>query len=60
MDASLDADASLLTAPFRDARYAPARLEIEERSGGEIRLTNPTPYATRFQTMAAALEHWAG
>lgn len=59
MDASLDADPSLLTAPFRDARYAPARLEIDERPGGEIRLTNPTPFSTRFQTMTAAIAHWA-
>jgi feruloyl-CoA synthase len=55
----MDAELSLTTAPFRDARYAPRRLEIEHRAGGEMVLGNPTPYATRFQTMTAALGHWA-
>ena len=55
----MDADLRTSTAPFRDARYAPRRLDVEERAGGEMVLTNPTPYATRFQTMTAALEHWA-
>ena len=55
----MDAEPSLLTAPFRDARYAPRRLEVAHRAGGEIVLTNPTSYDTRFQTMTAALEHWA-
>jgi feruloyl-CoA synthase len=54
-----DAQLSTTTAPFRDARYAPRRLEIEHREGGEMVLTNPTPYETRFTTMTAALEHWA-
>ncbi len=47
------------TAPFRDARYSAPRLEIEQRADGEMLLTNPTPYATRFQTMTACLAHWA-
>src|SRR5882757_10063815 len=47
------------SAPFRDARYSPRRLEIEYRPDGEVVLTNPTPYDTRFQTMTAALQHWA-
>jgi feruloyl-CoA synthase len=55
----MDAELNLATAPFRDARYAPRRLEIEHRDGGEMVLTNPTPYSTRFQTMTAALSHWA-
>jgi len=55
----MDAELTLSTAPFRDPRYAPKRLEVERRAGGELVLTNPTPYATRFQTMTAALEHWA-
>jgi feruloyl-CoA synthase len=55
----MDADLNLATAPFRNARYAPRRLQIEHRPGGEMVLTNPTPYSTRFQTMTAALEHWA-
>src|ERR1700761_803631 len=55
----MDAELTLTTAPFRDARYAPRRLEVERRPDGEMVLTNPTPYATRFQTMTAALAHWA-
>src|SRR6476619_7124408 len=55
----MDADFANQTAPFRDPRYAPRRLEVERRAGGEMVLTNPTPYATRFQTMTAALAHWA-
>ena len=55
----MDAELRTSTAPFRDARYAPRRLDVEERAGGEMVLTNPAPYATRFQTMTAALEHWA-
>jgi feruloyl-CoA synthase len=47
------------TAPFRDARYAPRRLEVEHRADGEMVLTNPTPYSKTFQTMTAALTHWA-
>ncbi|MFL5297376.1 MAG: feruloyl-CoA synthase [Phenylobacterium sp.] len=55
----MDAELSTLNAPFRDARYAPRRLDIERRDGGELVLTNPTPIETRFQTMTSALEHWA-
>jgi feruloyl-CoA synthase len=55
----MDADASLLTAPFRDARYAPRRLGVERRPGGEMVLTNHTPVDARFQTMPEALAHWA-
>jgi feruloyl-CoA synthase len=55
----MDADLRSLTAPFRDPRYAPARLEVARLAGGEIRLTNPAPYATGFQTVAAPLAHWA-
>jgi feruloyl-CoA synthase len=55
----MDAELHLATAPFRDPLYAPRRLEVERRAGGELVLTNPTPYSTRFQTMTAALAHWA-
>jgi feruloyl-CoA synthase len=55
----MDAELHLSTAPFRDPRYAPRRLEVERRAGGEMVLTNPTPFSSRFQTMTAALEHWA-
>lgn len=55
----MDAELRLSTAPFRDARYGPRRLEVEHRPGGELVLTNPTPFSDRFQTMTAALAHWA-
>jgi feruloyl-CoA synthase len=46
-------------APLRDPLYAPRRLEVERRAGGETVLTNPTPFSDRFQTQTAPLEHWA-
>lgn len=46
-------------APFRNAFYVPRRLEIEHRDGGELILTNTNPFSSRFQTMTAALDHWA-
>ncbi|WP_374469736.1 feruloyl-CoA synthase [Phenylobacterium sp.] len=55
MDAELRTD----TAPFRDPRYAPRRLEVDARPGGEMVLTNPTPYSERFLTTVEALDHWA-
>jgi feruloyl-CoA synthase len=55
----MDARIRSTDAPFRDARYAPRRLEIEDRGGGELILTNPTPHATNFTTMTQALERWA-
>ena len=55
----MDAELNLATAPFRDPRYAPRRLEVERRPGGEMVLTNPTPYSAEFQTMTAALAYWA-
>ncbi|HEX3888924.1 MAG TPA: feruloyl-CoA synthase [Phenylobacterium sp.] len=55
----MDGELRPQTASFRDPRYAPARLEAQHRAGGELVLTNPTPYSTRFQTMTAAMAHWA-
>ncbi|RAK60069.1 feruloyl-CoA synthase [Phenylobacterium hankyongense] len=55
----MDANLRAATAAFRDPRYAPRRLEVDRRPGGELVLTNPTPYATHFQTTSAALDHWA-
>ena len=55
----MDGELRATTAPFRDPRYAPRRLEVEDRGGGELVLTNPTPYSTRFSTMTAPLAHWA-
>ncbi|MDO9337094.1 MAG: feruloyl-CoA synthase [Caulobacter sp.] len=53
-------DGSQTPAPFRDARYAPRRLDVERRDDGAIVLTNPTPWSDRFLTTTAALDHWAG
>lgn len=55
----MDADLSVANAPFRDPRYAPRRLDVERRAGGEVILTNPTPYSREFETTTAALAHWA-
>ncbi|MBR7621114.1 feruloyl-CoA synthase [Phenylobacterium sp. 20VBR1] len=55
----MDADLNLATAPFRDARFAPRRVEIEHRDNGEIIVSNPTPYSTAFTTTTEALAHWA-
>lgn len=55
----MDARIRPTDAPFRDARYAPRRLEIEDRGGGELILTNPTPHSTAFVTMTQALDRWA-
>ena len=52
-------DRPALSAPFRNPRFAPRRLEVDRRAGGEVVLINPTPYETRFQTATAALDHWA-
>ncbi|MBX3485826.1 AMP-binding protein [Phenylobacterium sp.] len=55
----MDAELSIATAPFRDPRYAPRRLVVDERPGGEVVLTNPAPFDARHQTTVSALAHWA-
>jgi feruloyl-CoA synthase len=55
----MDDGAPGLTAPFRDARYAPRALEVERRADGSIVLFNPTPFSTRFRTTLDPLAHWA-
>jgi feruloyl-CoA synthase len=58
LDAELVAD--LKTAPFRDARYAPRRLEVEHRDDGSILLFNPTPYETaNTATTLQPLDRWS-
>ena len=52
-------DGSHTPAPFRDARYAPRRLDVERLADGGVVLTNPTPWSDRFLTTTAALDHWA-
>lgn len=56
----MDAELKTATAPFRDPRYAPRRLEVETRPGGEIVLFNPTPFSTEHQTTTQSLAYWAG
>ena len=46
-------------ARFRDARYAPRALEVEQR-GDVLILRNPTPYSSTIQTVIAPLARWAG
>ncbi|MFZ5668651.1 MAG: AMP-binding protein [Pseudomonadota bacterium] len=55
----MDGNAGLTTAPFRDARYAPRRLEVERRGDGTLVLANPTPVESAFGTTLDALAHWA-
>ena len=55
----MDADPAMTAAPFRDARYAPRSLTVEQRAGGEMVITNPTPYFRGFRTLIAPLRHWA-
>lgn len=55
----MDADLPTLTAPFRDPLYAPRRLEVEHRGGGEMVLTNPATFSRKFETSTASLAHWA-
>jgi feruloyl-CoA synthase len=55
----MDAKLNLSTAPIRDPRYAPRRLDIEDRGGGEMVLTNPMVFSTEHQTTTSCLAHWA-
>ena len=52
-------DGNHTPAPFRDARYAPKRLEVEHRPDGSIILSNPTPYSDRFTATHEPLAWWA-
>lgn len=55
----MDGTPDLATAPFRDARYAPRRLDIERRDDGSLVLANPTPFATTYLTTLDALDRWS-
>jgi feruloyl-CoA synthase len=55
----MDAELRPSNAPFRDTLYAPRRLDVVERPGGEFILTNPTPFSEDHQTTTASLAHWA-
>ncbi len=54
----MDGNTDISTAPFRDARYAPRRLDVERRRDGALLLANPTPVDGRFTTTLDALVHW--
>ena len=54
----MDGNTDISTAPFRDARYAPRRLDVERRHDGALLLANPTPVDGRFTTTLDALVHW--
>ena len=56
----MDAELLPATAPFRDPLYAPRRLEVQARAGGEFVLFNPTPFSQDHQTTTQSLAHWAG
>lgn len=55
----MDAELRTAAAPFRDPRYAPRRLEVVERPGGEFILSNPTPFSDNHQTTTSSLAHWS-
>jgi len=50
---------ALVSAPFRDPRYAERRIETTHRPDGALVLTNTTHWSDRFSTTNAALDHWA-
>lgn len=52
-------DAALISAPFRDARYAPRQMEVERRPDGSLILTNAREFDRRYVTMTQALDRWA-
>ena len=56
---AMNANISIESAPFRDPRYAPKRLEVERRADGTTILHNPTPIIAPFATVAQALPFWA-
>lgn len=54
----MDAELRIESAPFRDPRYTPRRVEVERRADGTLVLSNPTPFSQDFQTGLDALDHW--
>ena len=55
----MDGNTPLATAPFRDARYSPRRLDVERRPDGTLVLSNPTPWRLAEATTIAPLNRWA-
>jgi len=46
-------------APIRDPRYAVPRYAFDHRADGSVVIANEAPFARAFQTLNAALDHWA-
>lgn len=55
----MDANGMVISAGFRDARFAPRQLQVNPQADGALTLYNPTPIDDRLSTMTAALDHWA-
>jgi feruloyl-CoA synthase len=55
----MDAELKTSTAPFRDARFAPRSLEVEDRGAGELVIRNTAPFTLDFETATGPLAHWA-
>ena len=47
------------SAPFRDPRYARARIDVVKRPDGALILSNLTPWSDRFKTVNGPLDHAA-
>jgi len=47
------------TAPIRDPRYAAPRYAFDHRTDGAVLIGNDAPFSRTFQTLNAALDHWA-
>ena len=49
----------MTTAPIRDPRYAAPRYAFDHRTDGAVLIGNDAPFSRTFQTLNAALDHWA-
>ncbi len=55
----MDDALALTRLEMRDPRFAPRRLDVEQRDDGTLLLHNPTPLAMDFDTGLGPLSHWA-
>jgi feruloyl-CoA synthase len=49
----------MTTAPIRDPRYAAPDYAIDRGADGSVVIGNVAPFSDAFQTLNAALDHWA-
>jgi feruloyl-CoA synthase len=49
----------MTNAPIRDPRYAAPRYAFDHRADGAVVIANNAPFSRTFQTLNAALDHWA-